>query len=321
MRGTWCACAMGLILVVTESSALAQEDKEGFVESFSNFFRPNWQEDLSVSVGAKVWMNEWTRDSFIRSGESLQIPVTGGSIGIDVSTRDTAPDTFISGIEPTPIPQATISYKRLLIVGSYYPETEFDFPTTELTTTSTVSSGGSAVNLIRTTRFETTAEREEWDVGLGVTILDPYLAILGGYKEIDQKLTLFQLTTTTTPPSSSSRTANARIKLNGPIIGISGSAPFGKTDFGLYASYAHGFMDADITDPGEPTATRDAAYDVMEFAFIYAPGIKRWLPQMPLSGTTLFAGYRYQNIETEIPNAGDRTDTTRGFIAGLNLHW
>lgn len=25
---------------------------------------PDWERDLSVSIGTKVWLNEWTRDSF-----------------------------------------------------------------------------------------------------------------------------------------------------------------------------------------------------------------------------------------------------------------
>jgi hypothetical protein len=93
--------------------------------------------------------------------------------------------------------------------------------------------------------------------------------------------------------------------------------------FGIYANYAHGFMDADISGS---TDTFDANYDVAELGFTY--NTKEWLPHMPLSAATVYAGYRYQSIETEFEGLpqftrpfGNRTDTTRGFAVGLNLTW
>ena len=47
---------------------------------------------------------------------------------------------------------------------------------------------------------------------------------------------------------------------------------------------------------------------------------------MPLSAATVYAGYRYQDIETDFEGLfarpfGNRTDTTKGFVAGINLSW
>jgi len=48
----------------------------------------------------------------------------------------------------------------------------------------------------------------------------------------------------------------------------------------------------------------------------------RLMLHLPLSAATIYAGYRYQTIETDIPEPnGDRKDVTQGFAAGLNLTW
>jgi hypothetical protein len=316
--------------------ALAQEAEEGFVESFANFFQPNWERDFSVTVGVKVWLNEWTRDSFISQDFGFpQFPTTFFLASGQSSTR---PQTQISDIEPTPIPQIGIRYKRLVVAASYYPETDFDFPISESTIFTNLfpSPGGGVLGISGTRRFDTTAEREEWDAALGVYVLYPYVVILGGYKEIDQKFseTVTDNFLTTLDgvgqQSSSSALSSSKIKISGPTIGISGSAPMAY-GFGLYANYAHGFMDSDITElrPGTTAtvpvaATFDAEYDVAEFGFTY--NTKEWLPHMPLSVATVYAGYRYQDIETEFEGLfampfGNRKDTTKGFVAGINLSW
>lgn len=304
---------------------LAQEAEEGFGESFANFFNPNWKKDFSVTIGTKVWLNEWTADSFL----TPQTNGTAGGISFDITAHDTRPGTLISDIEPTPIPQIGIRYKRLVVAASYYPETDFDFPVFESTITADLSSNfNPSRTVIDKSTFNDTAEREEWDAALGVYVLYPYVVILGGYKEIDQKFsetvtgnfTIFDgVGNVVFQPPQSSSFFSRKIKISGPTIGISGSAPMAH-GLGIYANYAHGFMDADITDSGVPTVTADAQYDVAELGFTY--NTKEWLPHMPLSAAIVYAGYRYQNIETEFEApTGNRTDTTRGFAAGVNLTW
>jgi hypothetical protein len=62
-------------------------------------------------------------------------------------------------------------------------------------------------------------------------------------------------------------------------------------------------------------------YDVAELGFSYTPNMAALLPHLPLSAATIYAGYRYQTIDTDVENAGDRKDVTQGFAAGLNLTW
>jgi hypothetical protein len=60
---------------------------------------------------------------------------------------------------------------------------------------------------------------------------------------------------------------------------------------------------------------------VAELGFSYTPNMDRLLPHLPLSAATVYAGYRYQTIKTDVPNRGERKDITQGFAAGLNLTW
>jgi hypothetical protein len=314
--------------------AFAQEEGE------TAFSKPDWRKDFSVTIGVKVWVNEWTRDSFpTRSAlTSDVIDQLGGSGTIEsVFGPSGRPQTQTSeDVEPTPIPQFSVRYKWLVLSGSYYPETEFEFRTTADPLTITQVQDFIGIRTTQTTIFDTTtAEREEWDAGLGIFVL-PNVAILGGYKEIDQNVvdvfTIDQIVTDNVFGTTESRglpagTSSSEIEIKGPTIGIAGSVPIAH-GFGIYASYAHGFMDVDLRDVGDDgTVTEgdaDAEYDVAEVGFTYTHGTKEFIPFVPLSAATVYAGYRWQHIETDfsdVPNTEDRTDTTRGFAAGLNLTW
>ncbi|MGH8615875.1 MAG: hypothetical protein ACREYF_28655 [Gammaproteobacteria bacterium] len=332
---------LGLFL---NGGASAEEQRGNTVwDGFSGFLQPDWERDFSVTLGTKVWLNEWTRNSFFfeigLAGDVLdEVGFPGGLI--TTSAIRNAPVTQTSDIEPTPIPQLSLRYKWLLLSGSYYPETDFEYRTTtsatKITQTVDLSPAGLGT-LSRTTDLTffntTTSEREEWDAGLGILIL-PNVAILGGYKEVNQDIeggTSFdfaqnRVTLLTGQPLA---TSSSDIEIKGPTIGIAGSVPIAH-GFGLYGSYAHGFMDVDINDVftvanGSTTRSEtdtDADYDVAEVGFTYTHGTKEFVPFAPLSAATVYAGYRWQHIETDfsdVPNTEDRTDTTRGFVAGVNL--
>lgn len=320
---------LGLFL---NGGASAEEPRGNTVwDGFSGFLQPDWERDFSASVGVKVWVNEWTRSTFFSSTVFADdvIDQLGGSGFIAASVSSGSAQTQTSeGVEPTPIPQLSVRYKWLVLSGSYYPETEFEFRTTADTSTITQVQNFSGIGR-RTTQVTffnaTTAEREEWDAGLGILIL-PNVAILGGYKEIDQDIrfvfTADEIVTDNLFGTTESRglpvgTSSSDIEIKGPTIGIAGSVPIAR-GFGLYGSYAHGFMDIDFTDDSDG----DADYDVAELGFTYTHGTKELIPFVPLSAATVYAGYRWQHIETDfsdVPNTEDRTDTTRGFVAGVNL--
>ncbi len=328
---------LGLFL---NGGASAEQQRGSTVwDGFSGFLQPDWERDFSLTLGVKVWVNEWTRDTFFF--ENTQVPdLLNGIVigGLDLSgtiftnRTDQSPTVQTSDIEPTPIPQLSVRYKWLLLSGSYYPETDFEFRTaqTNFTVTQTLAN----FTDVRTDQFTflrtTTAEREEWDAGLGI-LIHPNVAILGGYKQIDQEIgissTLDILSNVAAPVTAApGGRSSSEIEIRGPTIGVAGSVPI-TGGFGLYASYARGFMDVDITDTNivagtSTTRDSDAEYDVAELGFSYTHGTKEFIPFALLSAATVYAGYRWQHIETDfsdVPNTEDRTDTTRGFVAGVNL--
>lgn len=303
------------------------------LDGFSGWLSPDWSRDFSATVGVKIWINDWQRDSFLSSGIAIgsdEAPV------VRVNSDDTAPDNQESDIEAVPIPQLSARYKWFFVTGSYYAKTGFDFDDSRAVVTTgvvTTPTGASVCVLApcarSTTLFSTSGDRYEWDASGGVYI-HPYVALLGGYKKVRQGIDFFATQTTEIfAPAAPTQAASARlasdIDIEGPTIGIASSVPIGR-GFGVYASYAHGFMDAKIRDVNLTTGQdnlapdQDATYDVAELGFSYTHGTEGLAPHMPLSAATVYAGYRYQNISTEFDEPfQDRSDVTKGFAVGVNL--
>jgi len=287
------------------------------LDGFSGWLSPDWSQDFSATLGVKVWINEWSRDSFISQ-------TAFGPDGDFVTVTDTAPDSQESDIEAVPIPQLSARYKWLFVTGSYYSKTDFDFEPT-LGTAQQVDAAGNPVGAPIITTFETSGERYEWDASGGIYV-HPYVAILGGYKKVRQAID--QTITTTFQGDTGVDTSTSNIDIEGPTIGIAASVPIGR-GFGVYATYAHGFMDANIRDVDttppccQDAGTRefDADYDVAEAGFSYTHGMDQLMPHLPLSAATVYAGYRYQAIRTDFEEQGspDRWAVTRGFAVGVNL--
>jgi hypothetical protein len=322
--------AIALTLTVAQA-VFAQEEGEMDL-------KPDWRKDFSVTIGTKVWVNEWQLDRFFTETTA---PFFLGITNIEGTTTNDAPDTQISDIEPTPIPQLAVRYKQLFITGSYYVKTDFDFPTVRQSGRTTLSELDALGNLIPTFLIErtlfttTTGERWEWDAAVGWYV-HPYVALLVGYKEINVETggtvtgtdTFTDLSTgeVLPQPPPTPLTFFTEIEISGPTLGIAGSVPI-VHGFGIYASYAHGFMDVDIGEGtvsptfSEASTELDADYDVAELGFSYTPNMAALLLHLPLSAATIYAGYRYQTIETDTPDdlGGDRRDITQGFVAGLNL--
>ncbi|MGH8565410.1 MAG: hypothetical protein ACREXW_15485 [Gammaproteobacteria bacterium] len=305
-------------------------------DGFSGWLSPDWSQDFSATVGVKIWINDWQRDSFLSSG------INTGTIM--VTSADTGPDNQESDIEPVPIPQISARYKWLFVTGSYYAKTGFDFDDSAATVTAEVDTDGDGSPndaAQSNTLFSTSGDRYEWDASGGVYI-HPYVAILGGYKKVRQEIDAFLTQETidflTGTTRTDSLTSFSDIDIEGPTIGIAASVPIGR-GFGVYASYAHGFMDAEIRDVqrtangvdlADPDCAplrcdnrapdTDATYDVAELGFSYTHGTEGLAPHMPLSAATVYAGYRYQNISTEFDQPfQDRSDVTKGFAVGVNF--
>lgn len=299
-------------------------------DGFSGFLSPDWQRDLSATLGVKVWVHDWTRvRQFTGSG--------GFTAAISTLSNDSAPGSLESDIQPVPIPQLSARYKWLFVTGGYYAKTRFSFDDSAANTLALVDTDGDGFpdsGAQSNTVFSTSAERYEWEPSAGVYI-HPYIAILGGYKKVRQEVDLSIQQESIDLASGASRTDVLRafndVDIEGPTIGIAMSVPIGH-GLGVYASYAHGFMDTEIRDVlrsinGQDVAffdqrspDFDTTYDVAELGFSYTHEMQALAPHMPLSAATVYAGYRYQHISTEFDEPlQDPSDVTKGFAVGVNF--
>ena len=77
------------------------------------------------------------------------------------------------------------------------------------------------------------------------------------------------------------------------------------------------------------TANSSANYDVAEIGFSYSPNVDFLTAHVPVNSASIFAGYRYQRLQYDISlnsSTGkssslvkDATDTTQGFVSGINI--
>jgi len=241
----------------------------------------NW----TFVVGYKAWLNSW-QTSFMQSGST-----TGSNI---VETT--------SGTQIAHIPTASIKYKDFFISGSYFPETNYDFPKfSYIVNSPTVGTITETASM--------SAKRSEWDAQIGYFILSSPIAVTLGYKNVTQKYT----TTYTspgiiyTPPTTESKT-----DYKGPMLGLSGSYPIA-AGFNFYGAVAYGWLD--VYYDGEKS-TDEGTYSLADLGVLYKHA------KLPISFS---AGYRIQDIDTKVKPKGSgsfgntATDITKGFVFGLNI--
>lgn len=319
------------VSLLTAHAALAEEPVGPTVwDGFSGFMSPDWDRDLSVTLGTKVWLNEWSRERALNFNAGPEVTINGET-GIIVGT-DTAPDAEESDIEPVPIPQLSVRYKWLIVTGGYYSKTRFDFGRSvgDLLLDPDPGNNDDDITIFET-ESQASGERYEWDASAGIYV-HPYVAILGGYKKVRQDIvTTFKFTNRTEALDDANPSFGQEftdIDIEGPTIGIAASVPIGG-GFGIYGSYAHGFMGTDsraVEDNGfefDRFRDFDTSYNVAEGGFSYTHGVERLMPHLPLSAATVYAGYRYQRISTDFGERGpefqDAGDVTEGFAVGVNL--
>ena len=216
--------------------------------------------DFSATIGLKAWVNNWNSWNQTRSGELANFL-----------------DPIVQNIESNNtdgwIPSFSMRYKNFLVGGSYFAKRGYDFG----------SHGFVDV------------KREEFDLSAGYYVL-PTLAIIAGYKEVDQWF-------------------GEKFRYSGPIIGFSASAPL-TGGFSLYGTAAVGPMDARL-----PTASGikkvDASYRLGEAGVAYVFDTGGSAGMKSVIGTL---GYRSQAIVTKFDGtwSGQKgRDTTEGITVGI----
>jgi len=111
-------------------------------------------DDLSITLGAKVWSNKWTSwDAYPPFALSPTSSLPGAS------------ENFSSGNQASFIPSLTVRYRDFLLTGSMFANRSYGF----------IGSDGKGFS----------ADRKETDIHAGYYIL-PTLALTLGYKEVVQ---------------------------------------------------------------------------------------------------------------------------------------
>lgn len=223
---------------------------------------------FSATIGLKAWNNNMNK----------------WAPGIAVGTDSLIPiiGNFESSNETAWIPSGSVRYKNFMVGGSYFAKQTYDFAGDQI-------------------------DRKEYDVIAGYYVL-PTLAIIAGYKQVDQKLLLAGLDT-------------QDWKYKGPIVGLSGSAPL-TGGFSLYGTAAVGALKfkptGSLTSQGI-VVNADADYRLGEVGVAYAFDLGRQTGPKALIGTL---GYRYQSIvakQTGLWQGQKGRDTTEGLTLGLVL--
>ena len=273
-------------------AAAQQTDSGGW---FSDMFKTDWSKDFSFTFGTKVWINEWTTWNNPPTFDN-DLPVDlDGDGAPDILAADPFPDGrqvtshTARNWEVVPIPVASVRWKNLFVSGSYFADTDYKFN----------SLGG------------VEAEREEFDVAMGYYVIPPYLALIAGYKYINQKFGL------------------ANFNFDGPTVGFVGAVPM-KYGFSLYTNFAFGFLEVEsrIFEISGPNFAldddRESNYWLVDTGIAWTYNVKETAPELLLSQATVTLGYRHQQVETEgvaapFNNDDDGIDSTRGVALGVNF--
>lgn len=271
--------------------AMAQESSSQGSGWFADMFKTDWSKDFAVSIGTKLWINEWT---------TWNNPVT-----LDDNAPGAADDVLLANVtshtsdnwEVVPIPVASVRWKNLFVSASYFADTNYNFDTIP------------------------DAEREEFDVAAGYYVLPPYLALTAGYKYINQK---FGTADFDFDGPTIGFVAAVPVKYGFSLYTNFGygflevdSATFARTDedFGGSLGPLPNFaLDDD----------RESSYWLVEAGVAWTYNMKEVVPHLLLNAATVTLGYRHQQVETEgvgapFNNDDDGIDTTRGVALGVNL--
>jgi hypothetical protein len=235
--------------------------------------------DFSATIGLKMWNHTWS--SWATAPE--YVPNDYGYPIVRSSVNDVE-----AGNTQGWIPSFSVRYKDFMLGGSYFAKKSYDFSASA----NQRLYGGTPYGGIVGMRD---VKREEFDLTAGYYVL-PTLAIIGGYKEVDQWW------------------GGDKYKYSGPIIGVSASAPL-TSGFSLYGTVAVG-PTMKLTRPNGG-AKSDSDYRLGEVGLAYAFDVGGVAGIKSLIGTM---GYRSQVIVTKMTGLTSDLkgrDTTEGLTLGV----
>jgi len=99
-------------------------------------------------------------------------------------------------------------------------------------------------------------------------------------------------------------------KTDGLTLGIASVVSL-QGRFGLYGSFAFGWLETKAK-----TTTYNSDYYLGELGLLYSPRFE----QIPaLDAASVYVGYRFQFLNDDVAIGNGATDSTEGFVLGVNL--
>jgi len=299
---------------------LQQISSEKEVSPLFDFQSPD--KNFAAVIGVKSWFNKW--EFPIELPDNQQIV------------------SYNSKTESTFIPVLSFKYKNLFVSGSFFPKKDYsfaaqsiDFPFFEPS-----NQEGPSIYYFDNNQQEflgisneasvkipipvsISGERSEWDINVGYYLF-PTLAVTAGYKRIkrqvsmdipdDFSLTLFnEAGQTATVDVNQLRQAfleEQDNKTDGLMLSIASVVPL-QYQFGLYGSFAYGWLKTKGNGK-----TIDSKYKLGELGLLYSHRFE----QMPaLNAASAYLGYRFQFLNDDFSVGNGATDSTEGFVFGVNV--
>jgi hypothetical protein len=334
---------------VEKSPPFAMITKIPFLSEF--ILAPRFGKDhFGATVGYKAWFNTW----------DLPISFRGNNSEDQMFVANVRSQTEISHI-----PIVSFRYKNFFVSGSYFPKTDYHFSKMEidedvgddgivylnypklpgienvLITIYDPSDHQTSVRAKMPIEYSISAERSEWELTTGYYI-SQNIAVTVGYKNIkrhySQQYYVPPIPIIVQIPDVGNRLAEAGnrstkieydSKGNGLTLGLIGAVSLGR-GFGLYGSFAYGWLDSDETYsaivevngesrnlPKLPSISHDNNYYLGEMGLIYSLRFRN----PAINAASFYLGYRFQRYDFENATASGQTarDSSDGFVLGVNL--
>jgi len=273
--------------------------------------------NFTAIIGVKSWFNKWDFP--------LELPANQQILH------------YKSETETTWIPVLSFKYKNLFVSGSFSFKKGFATQTIDLLFPNLSNQEEPSIYFVDDNQgllgvsgeasvkipvpVSLSGERSEWDINVGYYLL-PTLAVTAGYKRIkrqvsmdiqdDFSLTLFNQAgqTATVDVNKLKQELLAEKKTDGLMLSIASVVPL-QDRFGLYGSFAYGWLK---TKSGGESV--DSKYKLGELGLLYSHRFDR----MPaLNAASAYLGYRFQFLNDDFSVGNGATDSTEGFVLGVNI--
>ena len=301
-------------------------------EEKSSLFTSHFNQDFTASVGIKTWFNKW------------DLPTV---LAAENSSDQNLLLSYDSEMETTLIPVLSFRYKNFLVSGSYFPSTDYSFGQQSLDFPFFMPTDGGGLQYIDDSGnrmgisgnaavkiplpVSISAERSEWDINVGY-YLHRSLVVTAGYKRIDRQSSMsgklpddFSLTFFDPAGNALGTIGVEEIeqagmdtafnvagdnKTDGLTLGIASVVSL-QGRLGLYGSFAYGWLETETK-----TTTYNSDYYLGELGLLYSPRFS----QIPmLEAASVYLGYRFQFLNDDVAVGNGATDSTEGFVLGVNL--